>query len=78
MNGDSQADNRKPANGAKWGTGQGRIHLVGFHGRGLGCNKRVMKWHESNQNMTVSEVKATDFGMCSFCDKKMWLNRFTE
>lgn len=70
-------DNRVPKKNVSWGTGQGRIHIVGFHGRGVGCNKQVTRWYTQN-DMTVSEVKATDFGMCSFCNKKMWLDRYTE
>jgi len=72
------SDNRKPIKGIGWGTGQGRIHLVGYHGRGVGCNKKVILWDETQEEMTVQEVKDTDFGMCSFCNKKMWLDRFTE
>lgn len=74
-------DNRSPIEGrAKWGTGQGRIHLVHpMTGCCLGCKKKVgASWgSKAETEMTVDEVRATDFGMCSFVSN-FWLDRFTE
>lgn len=69
-------DNRTPNHLADWGTGRGRIHLVSKHtGRCLGCKKQATRWQTSDE--TIDEVKATDFGLCSFVSK-FWLNRATE
>lgn len=75
-------DNRSPNRLANWGTGQGRVHLASAHtGCCVGCKKKVTvwqgKWYESEANMTVDEVKATDFGLCSFVSN-FWLDRMTE
>tara|TARA_R110001592_G_scaffold143190_1_gene365825 strand:- start:593 stop:823 length:231 start_codon:yes stop_codon:yes gene_type:complete len=73
-----QPDNRKPNHLADWGTGKGRIHIVGKNtGRCVGCKKQATRWYENQQDMTVSEVKATDFGLCSFVSN-FWLDRMTE
>ncbi len=74
-------DNRTPNNLANWGTGQSRVHLASTHtGMCVGCNKKVYVWdakiEAAEANMTVDEVKATDFGLCSFVSN-FWLDRMT-
>jgi len=70
-------DNRTPNHLANWGTGQGRVHLASAHtGCCVGCKKKVSVWKHEGTDMTVSEVKATDFGLCSFVSN-FWLDRMT-
>jgi len=71
------SDNRTPKKGhTEWGTGLGRIHLVhSMTGRCMGCKKKVAKW-VGQQDMTVQEVKETDFGLCSFVSD-FWLDQLT-
>lgn len=75
-------DNRTPNRLANWGTGQSRVHLASAHtGCCVGCKKKVEVWtgkhYETESNMTVDEVKATDFGLCSFVSN-FWLDRMTD
>jgi|13_taG_2_1085334.scaffolds.fasta_scaffold00029_43 hypothetical protein len=72
-------DNRTPNHLANWGTGQDRVHLASVHtGCCVGCKKKVYVWSSNDHeaNMTVDEVKATDFGLCSFVSN-FWLDRMT-
>jgi len=41
----------------------------------MGCKKKVAKW-VGQQDMTVQEVKETDFGLCSFVSD-FWLDQLT-
>ena len=83
MTATTATDNRTPNRLANWGTGQSRVHLASAHtGCCVGCKKKVSVWKgkgytEEEENMTVSEVKATDFGLCSFVSN-FWLDRMTE
>jgi hypothetical protein len=71
-------DNRTPNRLANWATGQGRVHLASAHtGCCVGCKKKVAVWQHEGTDMTISEVKATDFGLCSFVSN-FWLDRMTE
>lgn len=73
-------DNRTPNAGhTTWGTGLGKIHLRhAITGCCVGCKKKIANWggQIAETEMTVEQVKNTDFGLCSFVSD-FWLDRLT-